>query len=174
MPSATALQLEDMKILKLLTFSALGFYQLGNCEPGRLKTLAQIPIGFEPNLGQAPVSQRFVSRGLEYSLSLSETGVNLRVATGKALDVRFVNSNVQPRMDGIEALSYKSNYFVGNDSAKWLQNIPNFAKVRYSQVWKGIDLIFYGNHSHLEYDLVIAPGANPDQAGISSLEPRST
>ncbi len=155
-----------MKHLTLLTFSALAFCQVGTCGPATIKHLAQIPIGFEPNLGQAPVSERFVSRGLEYSLSLSESGANLRVSTGKSLDIQFVNSNLQPHIQGTDSFSYKSNYFVGNNPEKWLKDVPNFAKVRYSQVWKGIDLVFYGNHTQLEYDLVVSPGANPEQAAI--------
>ena len=172
-----------MRVFKVLIWSALVSYQLGNCEPPNpapathrsIRNLAEMPISFEPNRGQAPAAERFVSRGLEYSLGLSESGASLTVSTGsalKSLDLRFVNSSgfnssSWPRMEGTSALPYNSNYFVGNDPHRWLQNVPNFAKVRYTQVWKGIDAVFYGNHSRLEYDLIVAPGANPGKAHIS-------
>ncbi len=55
------------------------------------------------------------------------------------------------------------NYFVGNDSKKWHAGVPTYGKVSYTGVYPGIDLVFYGNQSQLEYDFVVAPGADPDQ-----------
>ncbi|AXC10325.1 Cell surface protein [Acidisarcina polymorpha] len=59
-----------------------------------------------------------------------------------------------------------ANYFIGNDSAKWLTNIPTYAKVKYSNVYPGIDLVYYGNQRQLEYDFVVAPNADPKQARL--------
>ena len=42
-------------------------------------------------------------------------------------------------------------------------NIPNYSKVRYPNVYPGIDLIYYGNQSQLEYDFVVSPSADPDK-----------
>lgn len=55
----------------------------------------------------------------------------------------------------------KVNYFIGNDPKKWLANIPAFAKVKFQDVYPGVDLVYYGNHSQVEYDFVITPGADP-------------
>jgi hypothetical protein len=63
---------------------------------------------------------------------------------------------------GEEPLPGTANYFIGNDSAKWRTNVPTFAKVRYSGVYPGIDLIYYGNQRQLECDFIVAPGANPN------------
>ncbi len=60
---------------------------------------------------------------------------------------------------GDDPLPGKSNYFVGNDSAKWHTNIPTYAKVKYNGVYPGVDLVYYGNQQQLEYDFVVAPGA---------------
>jgi hypothetical protein len=51
--------------------------------------------------------------------------------------------------------------FVGADPKKWHANIPNYSKVRYTGLYQGVDLVFYGDASHFEYDLIVAPGANP-------------
>ena len=59
-------------------------------------------------------------------------------------------------------LEAKTNYFIGNDPAAWHTDVPNFARVRYTDVYPGVDLIYYGNRGGLEYDFVVAPGANPD------------
>ena len=64
-------------------------------------------------------------------------------------------------MTGLDELPGKSNYFIGNDPAKWRTNVPTYAKVRYENVYPGIDLVYYGNQRQLEYDFVVAPGADP-------------
>jgi hypothetical protein len=55
----------------------------------------------------------------------------------------------------------KTNYFIGNDQTKWRTNVPLFTKVKYRDVYRGVDLVYYGNQKELEYDFIIAPGANP-------------
>src|SRR5205823_13132935 len=55
----------------------------------------------------------------------------------------------------------RSNYFIGNDPQKWHTGIANYANVRYRNVYRGIDLIYYGNQRQLEYDFVVSPGADP-------------
>src|SRR5215831_3457521 len=67
---------------------------------------------------------------------------------------------------GTEPLPGKSNYFLGNDPAKWRTGIPQFAGVRYDNVYPGIDLVFYGNQGHLEYDFQVAPGTDPSLAQL--------
>src|SRR4029077_5088686 len=49
---------------------------------------------------------------------------------------------------------------------KWHANIPNYSKVRYTGLYRGIDLVFYGDANHFEYDLVVAPGVNPREVRI--------
>jgi len=62
---------------------------------------------------------------------------------------------------GLDELPGKSNYFIGNDPKKWRTNVPTYARVKYHGVYPGVDVIFYGNQEQLEYDLVVAPGADP-------------
>jgi hypothetical protein len=62
---------------------------------------------------------------------------------------------------GLEELPGKSNYFIGNDPKKWRTNVPNYAKVKYTSVYPGVDLVYYGNQRQLEYDFVVQPGADP-------------
>jgi hypothetical protein len=70
-------------------------------------------------------------------------------------------ASVEDRMTGEDQLPGVANYFLGNDPSRWRSNIPTYAKVRYAQVYDGIDLVYYGNRSHLEYDFVVAPNADP-------------
>src|ERR1035441_1548300 len=66
-----------------------------------------------------------------------------------------------PAVVGERPQSGRVNYFVGNNPAKWQRNVPTYAQVRYKSIYPGIDLLYYGNQRQLEYDFVIAPGADP-------------
>jgi len=75
--------------------------------------------------------------------------------------MRLVGANAGAAVAGADELPGKSNYFIGNDSKKWRRNVPNYAKVKYQNVYPGVDLVYYGNQSgQLEYDFVVAPGAD--------------
>src|SRR5919107_627978 len=63
-------------------------------------------------------------------------------------------------------LAGRSNYFVGADPRAWHTDVPNYAGVRYGDIYPGIDLVYYGNQSQLEYDFVVAPGADPSSVAI--------
>jgi len=71
-------------------------------------------------------------------------------------------ANRQPVLEGLERLPGRSNYFIGNDPKQWHTDIPQYAKVRYQGLYPGIDLVAYGNPQRLEYDFVVAPGADSE------------
>ncbi len=74
----------------------------------------------------------------------------------------------QPRRAiGLEKLPGISNYFLGNDPAKWRTDVPHYARIQYDGVYPGIDLVWYGNQRRLEYDFVVAPGADPNQIQVA-------
>jgi hypothetical protein len=70
------------------------------------------------------------------------------------------------KVKGEEQLPGTANYFIGSDPSKWRRNVPTYAKVKYSTVYPGVDLSYYGNQGRLEYDFVVAPGANPNQVKL--------
>jgi len=80
--------------------------------------------------------------------------------------------NPEPQPEGLEKLPGISNYFLGNDPAKWRTNVPHYQRVRYPNVYPGIDLVYYGNPQRLEHDFIVAPGADPAaiQLAISGAE----
>ena len=80
--------------------------------------------------------------------------------------MKLVGANPNPKIVGMEELPGKSNYFIGNDPKKWRTNVPNYAKVKYANVYPGVDLVYYGNQGKLEYDFVVQPGADPRQIAL--------
>jgi hypothetical protein len=144
--------------------------------------LQGLPLVFEPNQGQANLQAndpraQFVSHGPGYKLVLGNEGALLslvsrtRVAGSTRAETRFqtfqmkvAGEALSTHLTGTDPLPGRSNYFLGNEPAKWRTGIPQFARVRYANVYPGINFVFYGNQGHLEYDLQVAPGADPSQA----------
>jgi hypothetical protein len=139
---------------------------------------AALPMTFEMNQGQTDPQVKFLSRGKEYTAFLTSGGMVLSLHTTSAGPVpgasshptssttfqfRLLGANKRPQAVGENLQPGIVNYFVGNDPAQWHTRVPTYAKVRYRNVYAGIDLIYYGNHQQLEYDFVVAPGADPRQ-----------
>jgi len=77
-------------------------------------------------------------------------------------------------LEGLEPQEGKVNYFLGNDPTNWKTNIATYRSVVYREAYPGIDLKFYGSNEHLEYDVIVKPGADPSQvkfgySGIKTL-----
>ena len=128
------------------------------------RPFAKLPLAFEPNRGQSDGPVLFLSRNPGYSLFLTaqEAVIDLRGAA-RPLRLTWLNANPKPEAAGLAELPGKLNYLRGSDPARWQRDIPTYRKVRYRDLYPGIDLIYYGRQQHLEYDLVVAPGADPAQ-----------
>jgi hypothetical protein len=146
----------------------------------------KLPLSFEANTGQADKSVKFLSRGSGYGLFLTgneavlellESGVRSKRfgamsalprtkdegqrTTNSVLRLKVVNANRDAAVTGADELPGKVNYFIGNDPAQWHTSVPTYAKVRYTDIYPGVDLIFYGNQQQLEFDFAVAPKADP-------------
>ena len=135
----------------------------------------RIPLYFEVNKGQADPKVRYLSRGNGYILFLTENEAVISindvdselVNSGSALRMNWIGGSQNVFVSGIEELEGKINYLKGNNSRNWQTNIPTYQKVRYQNIYPGIDLIYYGNQRKLEYDFVVAPNASPGAIQIS-------
>jgi hypothetical protein len=83
------------------------------------------------------------------------------------LRLELEGADPQTQIAGTDPLPGKVNYFIGNDPKKWHTDVPTYAKVKYSGVYPGIDVIFYGNPQSLEYDFIVAPGADPKAVALN-------
>ena len=137
--------------------------------------LGQLPMIFEPNLGQADSEVKFLARGAGYSIFLEPTSAvlalrnapNSRVTNSQSfVRMNLVGANPASATRGTDLLPGKSNYVIGNDPKKWHSDVPQFSGVHYANVYPGIDLVFYGSQGRLEYDFKVAPGADPSQAEL--------
>jgi hypothetical protein len=96
-------------------------------------------------------------------LSSSSKASNVRWCA-KDVHFAFIGANQEAQLDGLDAESAKFNYFIGNDPSKWKSNVPVYDRVRYANLYPGVDMVFYGKRDGgLEYDFVVAAGADPEQ-----------
>jgi hypothetical protein len=76
--------------------------------------------------------------------------------------MNLVGARSEPAVTGVEELAGRSHYFVGNDPERWRRDVPHYGRVAYRDVWKGVDLAFYGTeHGQLETDFTVLPGSDP-------------
>jgi Beta-propeller repeat/Cep192 domain 4 len=159
---------------------------------------AALPLAFEPNRGQAVPDVKFLAHGNASTVFLSATDILMVLRRGKSssrggfasrgrplfagtslnapsevLRVCLEGANAAAAAEGRAQLAGTSNYFIGNDSAKWIRNVPTYASVKFRGVYPGIDAVYYGNRRKLEFDFIVAPGASPRTISLKITGKRS-
>ena len=162
--------------------------------------MAKLPLRFEANVGQFDESTRFVARRGAATLLLGDDGATLAIspkrheakrpghakadrtqpegaraasAPATTLTLKVAGGRaVTPRASNL--LETKTNYFLGSDPSEWRTNVANYGRVTYPSVRDGVDVVYHGEDGQLEYDFVVAPGADVgavamDVGGAASL-----
>lgn len=147
------------------------------------RDFGKLPLYFIKNMGQLEKDVRYFEKGSGHATYFTNEGVYLnltrRVAedrskpsSGEAFEVEkfdakseliklsLSGSSKNPEIISVDALDGKINYFVGGDRSKWKTSIPTYGGILYKEVYKGIDIKYYGNNTQLEYDVIVKPGAD--------------
>ena len=159
----------------------------------QIAAFGNLPMTFEENRGQTDGQVRFVSRGPGYVLFLTpgesvfkfsghtatprtrannisivrNPPSNQPVKSPAILRMKMEGARGTPTITGVDKLPGVSNYLIGKDPSKWRRGVATYAKIQYSEVYSGIDLVYYGNQHQLEYDFVVKPGADPKQVSLA-------
>ncbi len=129
-------------------------------------TLRNLPLSFEVNQGQADARVKFLARVAGYTLFVTSDEAVFAGRDGSVERMKLIGSQRNMRMEPLDKQPGISNYFIGNDPTKWHSNVPNHGRVALRGVYPGIDLIFYGKERQLEYDWMVAAGADPKQIRV--------
>jgi hypothetical protein len=163
---------------------------------GRMQaSYAALPLAFEQNQGQADAPVKYLARGSGYMLFLTgdDAVFSLRspsaenrtsAGTGPGLQaegprqgapqkystavvrMRLAGGNSLAKVAASDLLPGKSNYYLGDDPSKWRTDVARYARVSYQNVYPGVNLAYHGAQRQLEFDFVVAPGANPAPIGL--------
>jgi uncharacterized protein (TIGR03437 family) len=121
-----------------------------------------IPLHFEPALSKMGAVEGFSAVTPRYALRLTDEEVAMYFRGG-AVGLKLPRT----RPEGIDELAARSNYYLGTDPSAWRTEVPNYARVRYANVFPGVDLVVYGHDQRIEYDWIVAPGADPGSIRFS-------
>ena len=145
----------------------------------RITSAASTPLRFEPAVSKTGKTAGFVARGPGYAIAVSPKSMRLALAGRReshSVSVRMdvVGANPTAEGKGLEALPSKSHYLIGNDPDGWRRNVPHYSRVKFKKVYPGIDVIYRGleregsaGPARLEYDFIVAPGADPSLIELS-------
>ena len=126
--------------------------------------LAKLPLSFEPNRGQTDPRVQFLSRGPGYTVFFTkdETVLSLKdtKTSNAVVRMRFLGGTNSASAHPSDALQNTTNYLIGNDSSKWLTGLAQYSKLRYENVYPGVDVVYQGGAQRLRYDFIVKPGAS--------------
>jgi uncharacterized protein (TIGR03437 family) len=130
---------------------------------------------FERNIGQASPEIKYLVRAQGYTLLLSERGLRYQLPDRSSTPaIEFVGAATHPSLDAIDPTSTLVNDYTGPRNS-WVTGAPCWSSIRYRNLYPGVDLMFYGQGSHLEYDVSVEPGGDPAQMAFaldSSMKPK--
>ena len=129
-------------------------------------------------MGQTDPRVNFLARGDGYSIFLTSAEAVIVFGDRKSrkrfdlpnsaaeskksvVQMKLLGVNSAAQATASDELPGKSNYFIGSDPNSWHTDIRTFGKVKYEGIYDGIDLVYYSNEGKLEFDFVVAPGADP-------------
>lgn len=141
---------------------------------------ANRPLDFEPNVGQFSDGVSFVAHGLGYALMISSEGIELggsrpgrdtesartplrANADSRSLKMILRGANPHSHPTGVQERPGKVNFLFGRNPAAWHRDVPTYARVSVPEIYRGVDVVYYGDQHQLEYDFIVAPRANPRQ-----------
>ena len=148
------------------------------------RNLNALPLSFEINQGQTDPEVKFLTRGTSVLAAFGQNEADLylslrqareplehgesprRMVSRDLLRMRLMGAREDSSISGEERLPGTVNYFRGNDPAKWRTSVPTFERVKYTGIYDGTDLVYYGSGGRLEFDFRLAPGADPSAIRI--------
>jgi len=139
------------------------------------QAMSKLPLTFEPNQGQIDSQVKYIARSLGYqvfmtgpaSAVLKYRPSEMGTQQTDFVTMKLAGANTAAAGQLLEPTGGVTNYLLGNDPAKWHTNIPNYAKLRYDNIYPGIDVIYQGDHSRFRYDFQVNPGADPKSIQIA-------
>ncbi len=162
-----------MRIALLLLVTSSGCLAAARPNP-----LANTPIRFEPNRGQTDSNVLFFARDAGFRVALRRTAADFVLTDAKgdarAIRMKLAGAAEQAKAQGEDLLPGRSNYILGSNPKDWIRDVAQYGRVRYLGVYPGVDMVYYSRAGRLEYDFIVAPGADPSRIHLEYEGTRAT
>ena len=79
---------------------------------------------------------------------------------------KFIEPNAHFEIETEYPGSTYYNYYLGNDRSKWTSGNRSFNRIKYKNLYNGVDLVFFEKNLDLKYEYHLSPGANYKQIQI--------
>ncbi len=159
-------------------------------QSGRIRaSMNTLPLGFEANQGQTDPQVKYTARGNGYAVFLTPNKAVFALTSGRlsnaassrargvqpptaenaksaAIDMRLLGGNPNPQISAGADLPGTINYYVGSNPKNWRTGVKQYASVDYRDVYPGVNMVFHGEQRQLEFDFVVAPGADAKAIGM--------
>ncbi len=124
-------------------------------------TMARPTVHFEPNQGQVKGRTEWMAQARGAAVYITGPEVVFALGNDNA-HMKFVGASPKPKGTGVDPTGGYSNYFLGKTEKSWFTGIPHYGSVRYTNIYPGIDIVYHSQDGNVEYDFVLAPGADPN------------
>jgi hypothetical protein len=129
-----------------------------------------LPLFFFPNTGQTDASVQYVAQTPDLSARFRRESVVFQVHQQQA-SIRFIGGNPDVAIGGLDPLSAKINFFLGNTG--WKKDVPSYSRIVYRGLYPGIDMTYGGTGRQVKSEFFVSPGANPALIRLEYSEPVS-
>jgi len=127
--------------------------------------MLKMPLSFIENRGQPSEEVKFMVKTVGQTVFFTHSEIVFALSNeNNSSVVRMSFEGSKPgEITGEELLPGTANFFIGNDSSKWIQDIPTYAAISYKDIYPGVNLVFKGTEEHLKHELILSPGTDPDE-----------
>lgn len=122
-------------------------------------------VRFEANRGQTSAGVRFLARAPGQQVFLTDSGVAISTRGGGGVEMHFEGAG-RPDWRAAGTAAETISYYIGKDPSRWVKGAPVYERIVWRNAYPGIDVAFYGVGERLEYDLMVAPGADPSRIRV--------
>jgi hypothetical protein len=84
----------------------------------------------------------------------------------KRVGIEIAGAEKYANLEPMAELPGKSSYFIGSDASQWITDLPTYSQLQYRNIYRGIDLVFYGNRGQIEYDFIVSPSGRTNDIGL--------
>ncbi len=128
-----------------------------------ISLLAGAGVYLEPNRGQAEIDAAFLARTSGGTVAAGSSAIGFRRRDGSTSAVVFEGASRRAEAVPEQPLPGVSHYIQQADPKRWVWDVPHYGAVRYRGVYPGVDLLYRASRGEIEFDFVLAPGADPSR-----------